>query len=67
MFKERYRIVQRKDNILNKDFFYIERQNFPWSSWVPVCNEGYTKRFCSLKTAMDEIDTFQNALYHESF
>ena len=64
MFKERFRIVQRRDNILNKDFFYIERQNFPWSSWVPACNEGYTKRFTTLKSAMDELETFENSVVH---
>ena len=62
----KYRIVQRKDSVLGKDYFYIEKQDFPWCSWIPAYAEGYTKRFSSLKTAMDELETFQNALYHSS-
>ena len=66
MFKVNYRIVQRKDSILNADYFYIEKQDFPWSSWISAYTEGYTKRFSTLKSAVNELDTFRNAIYHES-
>jgi hypothetical protein len=64
MFKTRFRIVQRRDNILGKDFFYIEKQDFPWSSWIYAYTEGYTKRFTTLKSAVEELDTFNNAVIH---
>jgi hypothetical protein len=67
MFKTKYRIVQRFDRLISKDYFYIEKKDFPWSSWTSAYTEGYTKRFGSLKSAMDELDTFLNAVYHESF
>jgi hypothetical protein len=66
MFKTRYRIVQRFDRLISKDYFYIEKQDFPWSSWISAYTEGYTKRFTTLKSAVDELDTFNKAIYHES-
>lgn len=51
-FDVKYRIVQSKDTVLDKDYYYIESRQYPWNSWIPTVSIG---RFTTLKAAQDEV------------
>jgi hypothetical protein len=64
LFNPKYRIVQQRDTILDKDFFYIERKQYPWSSWQQVVSRC---SYSTLTAAMDEVKNLQENKYYESF
>ena len=58
----KYRILQVKDTVLDKDYYHIECQQYPWSSWIPKLNVG---RFTTLKAARLEVQNLKdNTIIH---
>jgi hypothetical protein len=53
----KYRIIQRLDTCLGVDYFYIERQDYPDSSWIPI-TQPYS-RFRTLEAAQEEVKTIK--------
>lgn len=49
----KYRVIQRLDTGLGVDYFYIERQDYPNSSWIAI-TQPYS-RFRTLEAAQEEI------------
>ena len=60
----KYRIIQRRDTVLEIDYFYIETKEYFWSSWRTRF-PSYSNKFTTLKAAQDEVQNLKdNTIIH---